>query len=281
VANPTGCQDAGRVQRWGAVTDAFLTYADPNRVPSLLEEPPACEFSVLTLNEGWPEDLERFAASLAATSPGASYELLAASNASPDVEAAVRGLAARDGRVRGLFFSQHVGFGAARNAGILQARGRIVIVADTSIEATGDFLSPLAAALAKPSIGMAGNWGLLSGDLRTFHETTEGEVDALQAYCMAFRRADAGAVGLFDPRFKFYRNADIDYSLRWRSKGFRLVATPLPLTRHTHREWESIGEDERERKSRDNFARLLRSWRDRTDLLTGGSGAESVKGVAG
>ncbi|HMC07704.1 MAG TPA: glycosyltransferase [Actinomycetota bacterium] len=263
------------------MTDAFLTYADPNRVPSLLEEPPACEFSVLTLNEGWPEDLERFAASLAATSPGASYELLAASNASPDVEAAVRGLAARDGRVRGLFFSQHVGFGAARNAGILQARGRIVIVADTSIEATGDFLSPLAAALAKPSIGMAGNWGLLSGDLRTFHETTEGEVDALQAYCMAFRRADAGAVGLFDPRFKFYRNADIDYSLRWRSKGFRLVATPLPLTRHTHREWESIGEDERERKSRDNFARLLRSWRDRTDLLTGGSGAESVKGVAG
>jgi hypothetical protein len=50
-------------------------------------------------------------------------------------------------------------------------------------------------------------------------------------------------------------------------------AAPLPLQRHAHREWEALGDHERERKSRDNFARVLRSRRDRTDLLTGRSGA--------
>ena len=100
-----------------------------------------------------------------------------------------------------------------------------------------------------------------------------GEVDALQAYWLAFRRSDVRPELLFDPKFTFYRNADIDFSLRWRAAGHRLVAAPLPLERHTHREWEALGDIERDRKSRDNFARVLRSWRDRTDLLTGRSGA--------
>jgi GT2 family glycosyltransferase len=254
------------------VTDALLTISDPNHVPSHLAEAPACDFSVLTLNAGWPADLERFAAGLARTSPG-DYELIAASNASAEVEGAIRSLAAADGRVRGLRFSQRVGFGAARNAGILQARGRIVVVADTSVEPLGDALGPTAAILADPSVGMTGPWGLLSSDLRSFEEATGGEVDALQAYWLAFRRSDAHPGLLFDPKFTFYRNADIDFSLRWRAAGRCLVAAPLPLERHAHREWEALGDNERERKSRDNFARVLRSWRDRTDLLTGRSRA--------
>ena len=259
----------------GTVTDALLTVSDPNHVPSRLVEAPACDFSVLTLNAGWPEDLERFAAALARTGPGAGpgadYELIAASNASAAVEGAIRSLAAADGRVRGLKFSQRVGFGAARNAGILQARGRIVVVADTSVEPLGDVLGPTAAILADPAVGMTGPWGLLSADLRSFEEATDGEVDALQAYWLAFRRSDARPELFFDPKFTFYRNADIDVSLRWRAAGHRLVAAPIPLERHTHREWEALGDIERERKSRDNFARMLRSWRERTDLLTGRS----------
>ncbi|MCW3035102.1 MAG: glycosyltransferase, partial [Actinobacteria bacterium] len=135
--------------------DALLTFSDPNHVPSRLLEPPACDFSVLTLNGGWPEDLERFAAALARTGSGADYELIAASNASAEVEETVRRLAAEDGRVRGLVFSQRVGFGAARNAGILQSRGRIVVVADTSVEPLGDVLGPTAEILADPAVGMA------------------------------------------------------------------------------------------------------------------------------
>lgn len=253
------------------VTADLHTFSDPNHVPSLLQEPATCDVSVLTLCGGWPEDLRRLATGLASGSPGVDYELLAAANASPEVEAAIRDLAA-DARVRGLSFSQHVGFGGGRNAGILQARGRVVVVADTSVEPTGDALTPLVERLADPAVGLAGAWGLVSSDLRSFEEVREGEVDALQAYWIAFRRSDVTPDLLFDPKFTFYRNADIDLSLRWRDAGFRLEAMTLPLVRHTHRDWEALGPEERERKSRDNFARLLRRWRDRSDLLIGRSG---------
>jgi len=258
--------------------DALLTFSDPNHVPSRLLEPAACDVSVLALTGGWPEDLERFAAALGRTSArtghGIDYELIAASNASAEVEETIRRLAAEDGRVRGLAFSQRVGFGAARNAGILQATGRIVVVADTSVEPLGDVLEPTAEILADPAVGMTGVWGLLSADLRSFEEATGGEVDALQAYWLGFRRSDVRSELLFDPKFTFYRNADIDFSLRWRAAGYRLLAAPLPLERHTHREWEALDDHERERKSRDNFSRVLRRWRDRTDLLTGRSRAQ-------
>src|SRR2546421_733048 len=178
--------------------DALLTFSDPNHVPSRLLEPAACDVSVLTLNGGWPEDLEPL----------------------------------------------------------------------------GDVLEPTAEILADPAVGMTGVWGLLSADLRSFEEATGGEVDALQAYWLGFRRSDVRSELLFDPKFTFYRNADIDFSLRWRAAGYRLVAAPLPLERHTHREWEALDDHERERKSRDNFSRVLRRWRDRTDLLTGRSRAQ-------
>lgn len=253
-------------------TVPILTVSDPNLLAPRLGEAPACAFSVLTLNAGWPEDLRRLAAALDATSTGVDYELLAASNASEVVAGTIEELAAADERVRGLAFTQRVGFGAARTAALGQARGRIVVVADTSVEPTGDALSPLAGLLDDPGVGLVGRWGLRSSDLREFAEVTSGEVDALQAYWMACRRDDLVRVGGFDPKFKFYRNADIDWSLRWRAAGFRLLAAGLPLDRHSHREWEAMSPPERDRRSRDNFARLLRTWRDRTDLLVGGTG---------
>ncbi len=42
------------------------------------------------------------------------------------------------------------GWGAARNAGLKRSRGRVVLAMDGSIEATGDVLGPLEAALADP-----------------------------------------------------------------------------------------------------------------------------------
>lgn len=247
----------------------LASFPDHNLVPSLLGEPATVRFSVVTLNAGWPDDLERLVRSLARHCRALDYEVVAAANASGEVASAIERLAAGDPRVRGIHFSQHVGFGGGRNAGIGQSRGEVVVVADTSVEATGDFLTPLGEALADPSIGVAGPWGLVSDDLRHFHEETEGDVDAMQAYCFAFRRSDVAAVGLLDPKFAFYRNADIDYSMRWRNGGFRIVAVAVPLVRHAHREWESLTEDQRVKKSRDTFARFLRSWGDRRDLLTG------------
>ncbi|MGH9196948.1 MAG: glycosyltransferase family 2 protein, partial [Acidimicrobiia bacterium] len=250
-------------------------YSDPNLVLSRLSESPSKDFSIVTFTAGWPGDLERLHASLRAFCGEPSWELIAVSNNSPDVDEFVQrivkadGEDGEDGEVRGISFSQNVGYGGGVNSGIVQSAGKVIVVVDTSVEATGDFLTPIAETLKDSSIGLVGKWGLLSPDLRHFDEATYGEVDAMQAYLMAFRREDSDSVGRFDPKFKFYRNADIDYSMRWRDRGFKVVALDLPITRHEHREWESLSPEQREAKSRDNFARLLRNWRDRTDLLTG------------
>lgn len=263
--------DRSHAQRSVIIVQAvpFGGFADPNLVPSLLAEPDSFGFSVVTFCGGWPEDLERFVKSVERHCGDLDWELVAVSNASAEVESMISDLAATNSRLRGLVFTQHVGFGRGYNSGIVQTLGTNVVIADTSVEATGDFLTPIARALADRDIGLAGKWGLVSGDLMHFEESTGGECDAMQAYCMGFRRSDVAAVGLLDPKYKFYRNADIDWSLRWRDGGFRVIALNLPLQRHAHREWESLPEEQREKKSRDNFARLMRNWRGRTDLLTG------------
>jgi cysteinyl-tRNA synthetase len=251
------------------MAERFIKLADPHLAPSVLEAAPEREFSIVVFSAGWPEDMRRLITSLQKHCADHDYEVITVSNHSDELEEAVRDLASADERVRGIFFSQHVGYGGGVNAGIVQSLGKVVVVVDSSVEATGDFLEPIGRALEDPAVGLAGPWGLISPDLRHFDEETEGEVDAMQAYCMGFRRSDLSAVGLFDGKFKFYRNADVDYSMRWRDKGLRIMALPLPLTRHAHREWEALTEPDREKKSHDNFARFLRTWRDRQDLLTG------------
>ena len=109
---------------------------------------------------------------------------------------------------------------------------------------------------------------MTSADGREFVEAPPGEVDAVEGYCLAIRREALRAVGGFDRRFRFYRNADLDLSFAVRDAGWRAVRTePLPLARHEHRGWTSLPEEERDRLSKRNFYRFLDHWGDRPDLL--------------
>jgi hypothetical protein len=115
--------------------------------------------------------------------------------------------------------------------------------------------------------------GIVSDDLRRFREAEPGDVDAIEAYCQAFRRSDYIARGPLDEHFRFYRNLDIWWSLVLRDEGparvpRRAVALGgLPLERHEHRGWTSLPDDERDRLSKRNFYRVLDRFRDRQDLL--------------
>ena len=74
--------------------------------------------------------------------------------------------------------SERLGQAAAINAGVRRANGPVVILLDTSVEPTGDFVTPLAAALDDPAVAVAGAWGIVSVDLRHFEEAPAGDVDA-------------------------------------------------------------------------------------------------------
>lgn len=177
-------------------------------------------------------------------------------------------------RLRFVTLDPPLGFGAAVNAGIDAAAGEVVVLFDPGVELKGDAITPLLDALADPSVVVAGPFGLRGqGTLKEFRESAGPEVDAVEGYCMAFRRADALAAGGFDGRFRFYRMADVEFSFRLRdlpARGGRALAVGgLPLERHEHRLWEATEPAERDRLSKRNTYRFLDRWRDREDLLVG------------
>ena len=147
-----------------------------------------------------------------------------------------------------------------------------MIVLDASLEPTGDVVTPLVAALADPSVAVAGGFGVTSADLRTFDAAPVGDVDAIEGYVMAFRRDDLRDRGPLDEHFRFYRNLDIWWSLALRDGGEgqparRAVSLDLPVTRHEHRGWTELEDLERDRLSKRNFYRVIDHFGWRTDLL--------------
>lgn len=206
---------------------------------------PSPEISVLLETEAWPEDAHRFLASLERHRGDRPVEVVPANQGEP-------------------------GFGAAQNEALAKASGNIVVLVDTSLELTGDLLAPLADALADPAVAVAGPYGLTTADLCDYEEYTAGEVAAVQGYCLAARRADLLALGGLQERFVWYRNADIDISLRLRTLTTptrRAVAAGAEhCTRHVHRVWEATPEAQRGDLSRHNMGIVHEVFFGRKDL---------------
>ena len=174
-------------------------------------------------------------------------------------------------RLRVITLSPPLGFAAAVNAGIEASVGEVCVLFDPGVELKGDAISPLLEALSDPTVVVAGPFGLRArATLKEFDESPGPEVDAIEGYCMAFRRADALAIGGLDSKFRFYRMADVEFSFRLRDRGgWAVVVSSLLVEKHEHRLWESTEPAERARLSRRNMYRFLDRWRDREDLLVG------------
>ena len=249
--------------------DASVAYARPEDLASLLEEAPSLEASLVVLADDHGDDLDRLLRGLSGHPPLASWELIVVGNA--PVFDPVESLARVDLEIEPslLSTSARLGWADAVNLGLRRCRGQVIVLLDTSVEPTGDFLAPLLKAFTDPRVGIAGSFGVSSGDLRQFDEAPPGEVDAIEGYCLAVRREVLRSVGLFDAHFRFYRNADLDFSFAVRAAGWRAVRTAeLPLRLHEHRGWASLPAQERDRMSKRNFYRFLKHWGDRRDLLT-------------
>ena len=252
-----------------SAADASVGYARPEDLASLLEEAPSLEASLVVLADDHGDDLDRLLRGLSGHPPLASWELIVVGNA-PAFDP-FESLARVDLEIEPsvLSTSARLGWADAVNLGLRRCRGQVIVLLDTSVEPLGDFLAPLLKAFTDPRVGIAGPFGVSSTDLRQFDEAPPGEVDAIEGYCLAVRREVLRDVGLFDAHFRFYRNADLDFSFAIRAAGWRAVRTgELPLQLHEHRGWASLPAEERDRMSKRNFYRFLKHWGDRRDLLT-------------
>lgn len=253
-------------------------------VPSRLDEAPVGVASVVMVATEWPEDLARALQALTAHAPDGT-QLIVVANGVGEAQAAALDLLDRaDPGAPGIstevvHTAHRLGWAAALNAGIRRAVAPVVILLDTSVEPGGDLVSALVEALDDEGVAVAGPFGIVSDDLRRFQDAPADalDVDAIEGYALAFRRADYVERGPLDEHFAFYRNLDIWWSLVLRDPpedapaeaGPRRAVrvTAVPVTRHAHRGWASLPDDERDRLSRKNFYRLLKRFASRRDLL--------------
>jgi hypothetical protein len=259
-ATPPDVEERGRV-RYGA----------SRHVPSRLEEGEVGLATVVLIATDWPADLRRAIDALRATSPSGTSIVVVADSPSEEQAAALEDLP--DSEFDVVWTSERLGHGAATNIGIRRASAPVVVLLDTSLEPTGDIVTPLVRALDDPTVALVGGWGISSSDLRTFADAPPGDVDAIEGYCQAFRRSDYVEHGPLDERFRFYRNLDIWWSLVLRDEGEQrpprraVRLDGLPIVRHEHRGWSSLSEEEFTRQSKRNFYRIIDRFGARRDLL--------------
>ncbi len=250
--------------------DRWRSVSSSREVESLLGQPSQVDFTFILNAYSYPEDVQRCVGSMISCSQGYSSEIIVVDNGSTDGTGEwLEEFQAGNPALSVIHCDHNVGDAAGKNIGLKLSRGKHIIVLDGSAEIVGNILDPIRASLEDPTVGIFGPYGLTTDDMQHFHEEVEqGEADAMQAYCMTFRRDALDSVGLMRECFRFYRNLDIDYCFQFKDKGFRVVSdSTLPLVRHEHRQWTELDDNQRDELSRKNFGRFLKRWGNRPDLL--------------
>jgi hypothetical protein len=150
------------------------------------------------------------------------------------------------------------------------AESDVVVLMDLSTVLTGDAISPLVNAVGDDVVAAA--WQGVDVDLedswRSLVPAGPGEVDAFLGYCVALNREAARAQPPH-PKARFYRNADIEWSMRLRTAGGRIVvpAVDLPVRQDRHRGYHDSDPVYRDRESKRTYDRVLQDFRGRTEIL--------------
>ena len=256
---------------WERRQEKWRTVSSSAEVASLLDEPDAFDLTVGIIACNYIDDVARCVRAAGRWLGDREAEILVVDNGSSDGTAEwIERERASEPRLRVIHTDHVLGEAAAKNLVLKQGLGKIVLMVDTSAEIVGDLFSPIEDMLKEESVGLVGPFGLRTDDLHHFHEGegVEGEMDAMQAYAVAFRRELIREIGLMRESFRFYRNLDLDFSFHFREKGYKIVADPsLPMELHEHRVWSELPEGEREALSRKNYRRFLDKWGHRADLL--------------
>ena len=250
--------------------EKWVSVSSSREVESYLDQPAELDFTFILNAYGYPSDVKRCVEGMLNHSGDHSVEAIVIDNGSTDgTGEMLEELKSQHPALRLVHCDHVIGDAASKNIGLKQSRGHNIVVMDGSAEITGNILGPISQKLEDPTVGIFGPYGLSTDDLQHFHEEVEeGDADAMQAYCMAFRREAVNTVGLMRECFRFYRNLDIDYCFQFKDKGFRVVAdSSLPLVRHEHRQWTELDDNQRDELSRKNFGRFLKRWGNRPDLL--------------
>ncbi len=163
------------------------------------------------------------------------------------------------------------GWGEAANALLKYSPSDFVVIMDPSTRFTGDALTPVLQQLQAGEFSAVGWRGGLISTEAEWRETEDkgpGEVDVLYSYFLAVKREDALEAGAFNIRALYYRNADIEFSLRLRQTKGRLLQLDLPLEQARHHGYYDTDPDYRDVQSKKNYDRILDRFRGKNEILS-------------
>jgi hypothetical protein len=117
-------------------------------------------------------------------------------------------------------------------------------------------------------VGWKGGLVDLEDDWRSTKDRGDGEVDVLFSYFFAFDREFVLKAGGANGSATYYRNADIELSLAIRAAGGKLWQEELPLEQGRHHGYHDADPEYREKKSKENYNRILEKYRGRSEILS-------------
>ena len=163
-----------------------------------------------------------------------------------------------------------LGWGHSVNHFLNSVTEKYVVIMDPSTNFTGDAIAPVVAKLDEGYNGVGWRGGLVNveDEWRSVDDRGQGDVDVLFSYFFAMDREFALKAGGANPSATYYRNADIEMSLAIRASGGKLFQMDLPLIQGRHHGYHDVEPDYREKKSKENYNRILEKYRGRTDILS-------------
>ena len=229
----------------------------------------AKEFSstVLIYVDGFLEDAVTSINALKANSADdvAIYLLISGNPELGDIAAVI------DERTYIVQITEGVGWGEGINALMKLANSPYVIVMDPSTILLGDAITPTISKLSEKefsAVGWRGGLVNVDDDWRSVDDKGVGEVDVLFSYFMAFNREAMTQVGGFNPRAVYYRNADMEFSLKIRQAGGKLLQMELPLIQGRHHGYHDADPDYRDVQSKKTYDRILEKFRGKEAILS-------------
>lgn len=230
---------------------------------------------ICVILDGWPHDVRECVQSLIDHAPGeARILLLDCGNVDGVGLLAEEWVSSSPGRVHVLHFSgtvEDLGWANLISAAIDSSAGEVFAIMDMSTIVEGDAFTTLLAELDAPGV-VATGWQGANVDVddawRSFTPGGLGEVDAVLGYLMVFRRSAIEHVRP-DPKARFYRNADMEWSLALREAGgrIRIPDVPLPIRQGRHHGYHDSNPEYRDKQSKKTYDRLLQRFRGKEQIL--------------
>ena len=163
------------------------------------------------------------------------------------------------------------GWGECANAMLRIISTPYAVIMDPSTTFIGDAISPVLQELQKKdfvAVGWRGGLINIEDQWRSVDDKGAGEVDVLFSYFLALDKDAALQAGGFNARAIYYRNADIEFSLRLKHASGHLLQMDLPLEQGRHHGYYDTEESFRDAQSKKNYDRILERFRGKEAILS-------------